>query len=75
MAWETKIYVVQRESGEVVAARLTRESAQAWARAYAPAKVISLTAGKSFPPTFPETMATSNGVDHADHRLDPRNNA
>jgi len=44
--YEVKVFVVQREDGEIVGAKLTRGAAQSVARYFAPAKVTPMIANK-----------------------------
>ncbi len=47
--FHVKIYVVQKPDGEVLAAKLTRATAQAVAKQHAPAKVTMVVADKEAP--------------------------
>lgn len=46
-SFQTKVYVVQREDGEVIGTKLTFDAAHRLARKYAPAKVLFSLADKS----------------------------
>lgn len=60
---EIKVYIVQRETGEVVDAKLTHAAAHAVAKANAPAKVLLIRANKS-----PMPSSTQEGADNGTHR-------
>ncbi|QXN72635.1 hypothetical protein RCZAHN_26 [Rhodobacter phage RcZahn] len=47
MAYSTKVYIVQRGDGTVIAAKLSFEAAHKMAKANAPAKVLFAVADKS----------------------------
>lgn len=47
--FHVKIYIVQKADGEVIAAKLTRATAQAVAKRHAPAKVTMVVADKEEP--------------------------
>lgn len=44
--YEVKVFIIQKENGELLGAKLTREAAQSIARRHAPAKVTPIIADK-----------------------------
>lgn len=58
--YEVKVFIVQKENGELLGAKLTREAAQSIARRHAPAKVTPMIADKhrasDMPPALPSAL-------------------
>lgn len=60
MAYSTKVYIVQKEGGEVIGAKTAFEPAHALAKANAPARVLFSVADKSL-----DENVVGHSSDHA----------
>ncbi|TAJ84573.1 hypothetical protein [Reyranella sp.] len=63
--YEVKVFIIQKENGELLGAKLTREAAQSVARRHAPAKVTPLIADKQSAPDLSRALdaATTQACD------------
>lgn len=56
MMYEVKVFIIQKENGELLGAKLTRGAAQSIARRHAPAKVTPLIADKQSAADMPPAL-------------------